>query len=99
MYDTVFTYDWIDAVTLGVWQSAVGGRDWHPVARVTVYEGDPYFCSVCVGCERVTTQRDVDLGEESDPDSPLFMGNAVNFACEWIEAIVTGRPLPTGGEC
>ena len=102
-----FDYDWIDAVTLGCWQvnrpHMSDGRVL--CGRVTIYEDDPHFCSVSVDwpgsgpLKAVRTCRDVYLGEDSDPDTPLFMGNAVDFACEWIEAVVTGRPLPTGGEC
>jgi len=95
----MFDYDWIDAVTLGVWTMDGSGPVECLVARVTIYDDDPYFCSVSVECERITTCRDVYLGEDSDPDSPWFMGNAVDLACDWIEATVTGRPLPTGGEC
>jgi hypothetical protein len=103
-----FDYDWIDAVTLGVWhRGATRAIGWRAVGRVTIYEDEPHFCSVSVNAwtpsgllaDRVVTYRDVDLGEDSDPDSPWFMGNAADFACEWIEAIVTGRPLPAGGEC
>ena len=102
-----FEYDWIDAVTLGVWIDRVTDSGRGLVGRVTIYEDDPHFCSVSVNtwtpsgrvADRVVTCRDVYLGEDSDPDSPWFMGNAVDLACDWIEAIVEGRPLPTGGEC
>tara|TARA_R110000824_G_scaffold260899_1_gene449510 strand:- start:3431 stop:3763 length:333 start_codon:yes stop_codon:yes gene_type:complete len=110
MYDVVFHYDWIDAVTLGCWAVPRGRVPvWAKglVGRVTVYDDDPYFCSVSVNtwtpsgllADRVVTYRDVDLGEDSDPEHPWFKGNAVNLACEWIEAIVLGRDLPSGGEC
>jgi len=90
-----YHYDWIDAVTLGCWFKG------SLVARVAVFEDDPYFCSVDVFAPLtgVARYRDVDVGEDSDPDSPWFMGNAVDLACDWIEAIVEGRPLPAGGEC